>query len=105
MLRQEQTRKLSTAEPACHSTPEQAGLRVETVPFDQIPQQSKLFLDYLRDPVALRKFYPEAVQHHNDLPNRVERVIANHKTDRQVLCGGLERINRAWGARERRLKH
>ncbi|HEX7722700.1 MAG TPA: bacillithiol biosynthesis cysteine-adding enzyme BshC [Pyrinomonadaceae bacterium] len=96
---------MSTAEIACHSTPEQAGLRVETVPFDQIPQQSKLFLDYLRDPVALRKFYPEAVKHHYDLPNRVERVLANHKTDRQVLCGALERMNRAWGAGEETLKH
>ena len=96
---------MSTAEIACHSTPEQAGLRVETVPFDQIPQQSKLFLDYLRDPVALRKFYPEAVKHHYDLPNRRERVLENHKTDRDALCGALERMNRAWGASEETLKH
>ena len=39
--------ELSTAEIACHATPEEAGLRVENIPFDQIPQQSKLFLDYL----------------------------------------------------------
>ena len=96
---------MSTAEIACHSTPEQAGLRVETVPFDQIPQQSKLFLDYLRDPVALRKFYPEAVKHHYDLPNRRERVLENHKTDRDALCGALERMNRAWGASEETLGH
>jgi bacillithiol biosynthesis cysteine-adding enzyme BshC len=96
---------LSTAEIACHSTPEQAGLRVETVPFDQIPQQSKLFLDYLRDPLALRKFYPEAVKHHYDLPNRRERVLVNHTTDRDALCGALERINRAWGASTETLEH
>jgi hypothetical protein len=46
---------LSTAETACHATPEQAGLRVENV-FRSIPQQSKLLLDYLRDPVALQLF-------------------------------------------------
>lgn len=96
---------MSTAEIACHSTPEQAGLRVETVPFDQIPQQSKLFLDYLRDPVALQRFYPEAVQHHYDLPNRRERVLANHKTDRDALCAALERMNRAWGVSEATLEH
>ena len=96
---------MSTAEIACHSTPEQAGLRVETVSFDQIPQQSKLFLDYLRDPFALRKFYPEAVTHYYDLPNRRERVLANHTTDRNALCGALERMNRAWGASEGTLEH
>ena len=96
---------MSTAEIACHSTPEQAGLRVETVPFDQIPQQSRLFLDYLRDPVALRRFYPEAVKHHYDLPNRRERVLTNYKTDRDTLCGALERMNQAWGASEETVRH
>src|SRR2546421_6021551 len=97
--------ELSTAEIACHSTPEQAGLRVETVPFDQIPQQSKLFLDYLRDPTALRRFYPEAVKDHFDLIERRERVLANYKTDRTAVCDALERLNRSWGASERTLKH
>ena len=96
---------MSTAEIACHSTPEQAGLRVETVPFDQIPQQSKLFLDYLRDPIALRKFYPEAVKHHYDLPSRRDRVLANYKTDRAMLCAALERLNRKWGAADKTLEH
>jgi bacillithiol synthase len=96
---------LSTPESACHSTPEQAGLRVETVSFDQIPQQSPLFLDYLRDPIALRRFYPEAVKHHYDLPQRRERVLANYQTDRAQLCGALERMNRAWGAGEKTFEH
>jgi bacillithiol synthase len=96
---------LSTAETACHSTPEQAGLRVETVPFSQIPQQSRLFLDYLIDPSKLRQFYPEAVKHHYDLPNRRERVLANYQTDRTALCDALERMNRSWGAGEKTLHH
>jgi len=94
---------LSTAEPACHSTPEQAGLRVESIPFDQIPQQSRLFLDYLRDPIALRRFYPEAVRHHYDLTERRERVLANYRTDRNRLCDALERTNRNWGASDKTL--
>jgi bacillithiol synthase len=91
---------LSTAETACHASPQQAGLRVETLPFDQIPQQSKLFLDYLRDPLALRHFYPEAVRSHVDLPARKDRVLSSYATDRQQLCAALERMNRGWEASE-----
>jgi bacillithiol synthase len=94
---------LSTTEIACHSTPEQAGLHVETIPFDQIPQQTRLFLDYLRDPVALRRFYPEAVRAHYEVSERRERVLANHKTDRAAVCDALERMNRGWGASEKTL--
>jgi bacillithiol biosynthesis cysteine-adding enzyme BshC len=89
---------LSIAQPSCHSTPEQAGLRVETLSFDQIPQHSRLFLDYLRDPVALRQFYPEAVRHHFELGERRERVLENYQTDRSALCDALERLNRGWQA-------
>ena len=96
---------MSTAETACHATPEQVGLRIEHIPFDQIPQQSRLFLDYLRDPVALRRFYPEAVKHHYDLPGRCERVLENYQSDRARLCNALERMNRNWGAGEKTLQH
>src|SRR5262249_14978575 len=96
---------LSTAESACHSSPQQAGLRVEPLAFDQIPGQSKLFLDYLRDPTALRQFYPEAVRSHFDLSARKDRVLGAYKTDRSRLCTALERINRAWGASEATLRN
>jgi bacillithiol biosynthesis cysteine-adding enzyme BshC len=89
---------LSTAESACHSTPEEAGLRVETIPFDQIPQQSRLFLDYLRDPTRLRNFYPEAVKHHFDLADRRERMLAAYTVDRARVCDALAQMNRAWDA-------
>src|SRR5437867_5992840 len=105
MFAQEQTRTLSIVEIACHATPEQAGLRVEKISFDQIPQQSRLFLDYLRDPSALRGFYPEAVKHHFDLTERRERVLANYKTDREAICDALERMNRGWGASDQTLQH
>lgn len=94
---------MSTAETACHSTPEQAGLHVETIAFDQIPQQTRLFLDYLRDPIALRRFYPEAVRFHYEVPDRRERVLAHYKTDRDAVCDALERMNRGWGASEKAL--
>src|ERR1041385_6599211 len=97
--------ELSTAKTACHATPEEVGLRVENISFDQIPQQSRLFLDYLRDPVALRRFYPEAVGHHYDLPARRDRVLASYRTDRASLCAALERMNSNWGASEKTLQH
>jgi bacillithiol biosynthesis cysteine-adding enzyme BshC len=97
--------ELSTAETACHATPQQAGLRVENISFDQIPQQSKLFLDYLHDASALRRFYPEAVKHHFDLPGRRDRVLANYPVDRARLCASLERMNRNWGASKQTLQH
>ncbi|MGZ5482101.1 MAG: bacillithiol biosynthesis cysteine-adding enzyme BshC [Pyrinomonadaceae bacterium] len=96
---------MSTAETACHASPQQAGLRVETLPFDQIPQQSKLFLDYSRDPLALRHFYPEAVRAHVDLPARKDRVLSSYVTDRQQLCAALERLNRRWQASEATLRN
>jgi bacillithiol synthase len=89
---------LTTAETACYSTPEEAGLRVETIPFDRIPQQSRLFLDYLKDPIALRRFYPSAVRFHHELPARAPEVLAAHKTDRGALCSALTRMNQSWGA-------
>jgi bacillithiol synthase len=103
MFRTGATSKLSSAETACHSTPEHLGLRVETIPFDQIPGQSRLFLDYLRDASALRRFYPEAVKHHYDLPARRDRVLAEYKTNRDALGDALERMNRNWGATQKTL--
>jgi bacillithiol synthase len=96
---------LSTAETACHPSPQQAGLRVETLPFAQIPQQSKLFLDYLRDPLALRRYYPEAVRAHVDLPARKDRVLSTYLMDRARLCAALERINRGWNGSEATIKN
>jgi bacillithiol biosynthesis cysteine-adding enzyme BshC len=85
-------------EPACFSTPQEAGLRIETLPFARIPQQSRLFLDYLADPTALRRYYPNAVRFHHELAARAPEVLAAHKTDRNVLCDALEEMNTRWGA-------
>ena len=73
---------MSTVEAACYSTPEESGLRVETVRFEKIPHQSRLFLEYLKDPVALRRFYPSAVRFHHELPQRAPEVLAAYQVDR-----------------------
>jgi bacillithiol biosynthesis cysteine-adding enzyme BshC len=96
---------LSTAEPACYSTPEESGLRVESISFESIPNQSRLFLDYLRDPLALREFYPSAVRFHHELPARAPEVLAAYHTDRNVLCNALRDMNASWGAGAETLKN
>jgi len=96
---------LSTVEAACYSTPEESGLRVETLPFERIPHQSRLFLDYLKDPVALRKFYPSAVRFHHELQQRVPQVLAEHQVDRNHVADALEAMNRRWGAPEETLNN
>ncbi len=89
---------MSTAEAACYSTPEESGLRVESLPFERIPHQSRLFLDYLKDPVALRKFYPSAVRFHHELQQRVPDVLAAHRVDRNQVADALAAMKQRWGA-------
>ena len=94
---------MTTTESACHGTPEGAALRVERLPFRDIPQQSRLFLEYLADPVSLRRFYPEAVRLHHELAGRRARVLASHRADRGALCDALSASNARWGATARTL--
>ena len=96
---------VNTTETACYSTPEQAGLHVEALAFTEIPHQSKLFLDYLRDPVALRRFYPSAVRFHHELAARAAEVLSAYKTDRAQLCDALEAMNINWGAQDETLRN
>jgi len=96
---------VSTTQPACFSTPEESALRIETLPFESIPHQTKLFLDYLRDPLSLRRFYPSAVRIHQDVAARAPEVLAAHEIDRTELCDALERMNLGWGAGPETLKN
>jgi len=89
---------LSTVEPACYSTPEESGLRVETLSFERVPHLTRLFLDYLKDPVALRRFYPAAVRYHHELPQRIPDVLAAHRVDRNRIADALAAMNQGWGA-------
>ena len=59
---------------------------------------TRLFLDYLKDPVALRKFYPAAVRYHHELPQRIPDVLAAHQVDRNRVADALAAINKRWGA-------
>ena len=96
---------MSTVEPACYSTPEESGLRVETIPFERIPHQSRLFLEYLQDPVALHRFYAGAVRFHHELPQRISEVLSAYEVSRSSVCDALEEMNRGWGAPEATVKN
>jgi len=89
---------MSTTEPACQSTPGGAALRVERLPFRRVPGQSRLFLEYLEDPTALRRFYPEAARFHYQVDERRARVLEHYPTDRGALCDALADANAGWGA-------
>ncbi|MFL6334113.1 MAG: bacillithiol biosynthesis cysteine-adding enzyme BshC [Pyrinomonadaceae bacterium] len=89
---------MTTTEPACQGTPEGAALRVERLPFRRVPHQSRLFLEYLEDPLALRRFYPEAVRSHPELSARRARVLEAYQTDRDALASALAESNRRWNA-------
>ncbi|MGI9105488.1 MAG: bacillithiol biosynthesis cysteine-adding enzyme BshC [Pyrinomonadaceae bacterium] len=89
---------IPATETACFSTPQEAGLRIEPLPFTRIPHQSRLFLDYLADPTALSRYYPNAVRFHHELSARAPAVLAAHQTDRTALCDVLAEMNTHWGA-------
>jgi bacillithiol synthase len=95
----------SSTEDACSNAPEAVGLRVEGLAFARIPDQSKLFLNYLRDPVGLHRFYPSAVRFHHELAARIPEVLARHEVNRKRLCDALEKMNRSWEATEETLRN
>ncbi|HEX5708671.1 MAG TPA: bacillithiol biosynthesis cysteine-adding enzyme BshC [Pyrinomonadaceae bacterium] len=92
-----------TKQTDCGGTPEGVGLRVEALPFERIPGQSRIFLEYLRDPTALRHFYPRAVRFHHETAALADEVLNSYTTDRDALCDALAAMNKAWGAGEETL--
>ena len=66
---------------------------------------TRLFLDYLKDPVALRRFYPAAVRYHHELPQRIPEVLAAQQVDRHRVAAALRRMNERWGAGQETLEN
>ena len=67
-------------------------LQTESLPFSEIPHQSKLFIDYQNNPLALKKYYPLAVESHTQISQRIPEVLANYKADRNAAlrCFGRD---------------
>ena len=80
-------------------------IRAESLPFSEIPGQSRLFIEYQNDPESLRRYYPNAVRSHTQISERIPEVLANYKADRQLLCNALEETNKKFGASEKTLEN
>lgn len=85
-------------ESACRADSGPTNLRIESLSFNDIPGQSKLFLQYQNDPLSLRKFYPSAVAKLSELSGRIPEIIGRYKVDREVLCDILLDQNSRFGA-------
>jgi bacillithiol biosynthesis cysteine-adding enzyme BshC len=83
---------------ACPGPKGNITIRAESLPFSEIPGQSKLFVQYQNDPTSLRKYYPNVVESHTEIADRIPDVLANYKADRQFLCDALEETNKKFGA-------
>ncbi len=80
-------------------------LRTETLSFANVPHQSRLFLEYQQKPLSLLKYYPNIVESHTEISLKIPNVLANYKTDRNVLCNVLEEANRGNCATEKTLEN
>ena len=89
---------MSTILAPCSSTPEQARLRIQPIPFKRIPHQTHLFLDYLYEPDRVAGFYNGATRFLVDPSLRSPEVLENYRVDRQRVCNALEVMNTGWGA-------
>jgi bacillithiol synthase len=78
-------------------------LHTESLSFTEIPHQSKLFTDYQKNPLELRKYYPLAVESHTEISKHIPNILASYKADRKALCDVLEEANRSNGASEKTL--
>lgn len=82
----------------CLSSTSKAKLQIDDIEFSEIPGQTKLFLDYLKDPLQLKKYYPAAVAATLDIVDRVPIVLEDYRTDRNVLADILLEQNQTFGA-------
>lgn len=82
-----------------------AKFQVSSVPFSEIPHQSRLFIEYQRDPLSLKKYYPNAAASTCDIGKYIPEVLSNFTTDRNQLCDALLEINAGFGAHGRTLEN
>jgi bacillithiol biosynthesis cysteine-adding enzyme BshC len=80
-----------------------AKLPASNLAFSAIPDQSKLFLEYLRDPLSLKRYYPNAVKSPDDLVGLIPEVLSKYSNDRKSLCEPLKTSNVDLGAGDKTL--
>lgn len=77
----------------------------ESLSFSDVPNQSKLFIEYQQNPLLLNKYYPETVESHTQISRRIPEVLANYKADRNLLCDALEEMNKKFDAGAKTLEN
>lgn len=82
---------------ARESTSNEPGCRVSHIPFSEVPHQSRLFLQYLTEPLSLKKFYPNVKVSPSDISEYIPTVLEKFHADRDRLCDVLLEINGAVG--------
>ena len=75
---------------------------IKTIPFSEIPNQSRLFVDFQNNAVDVQRFYPEK---NTSLPELAEKVLQNYKVDRDELCKVLTETNRSINAGAKTLEN
>lgn len=78
---------------------------IEKLPFNRIPHQSRLFLEYLNNAFGLSGFYPSAVNQISDLAARAPAILESYTTDRARLANALLAANQFWQASPQTLKN
>lgn len=73
--------------------PSEKVFQVESLPFAKVPQQSRLFVQYQENPLGLTKYYPNAIDSHTKISQRIPEVLENYKVDRNDLCDVLLDMN------------
>ena len=78
---------------------------IESLPFANVPHQSKLFVEYQQNSRGLQRFYPSAARSHTELSNAAHDVLANYRTDRDLLCDALAAANKSFDAGAKTLEN
>jgi bacillithiol biosynthesis cysteine-adding enzyme BshC len=73
--------------------PSEKEIKTESLSFAKIPHQSRLFIDYQENPLDLLKYYPNAVESHTQISQKIPQVLDNYKVDRNELCDVLLDMN------------
>ncbi|MCU0239109.1 MAG: bacillithiol biosynthesis cysteine-adding enzyme BshC, partial [Pyrinomonadaceae bacterium] len=73
--------------------PSEKEISVESLSFAKIPHQSRLFIEYQQNPLGLSKYYPNAIESHTQISNKIPQVLQNYKVDRNELCDVLLDMN------------
>lgn len=79
-------------------------MKLECLPFSQIPHTTRLFVDFLSNDSKIQSFYPRSPYFKSWLRDEAARVGYDAERREQV-CAVLERQNRSWGASPRTIEN